>query len=135
MVQLSQPYVTTGKTIALTVLTFVGKVVFLLFNMLSRFLTFFPGSKRLLISCLRSPSAVTSEPKKIKYVVVYLRQSQSPDSFHPSSSRPPTLRYYFLGSKSFKKGSHAVNFAFFPLLSSQALPHPVEDQSFSSLSP
>ena len=66
-VQLSHPYTTTGKTIALTRQTFVGKVMSLLFNMLSRLvITFFPRSKRLLISWLHSPSAVILEPKKIK---------------------------------------------------------------------
>ena len=66
-VQLSHPYMTTGKTIALTRRTFVGKVMSLLFNMLSRLaITFLPRSKRLLISWLQSPSAVTLEPKKIK---------------------------------------------------------------------
>ena len=63
----SHPYMTTGKTIALTRRTFVGKVMSLLFNMLSRLvITFLPRSKRLLISWLKSPSAVTLEPKKIK---------------------------------------------------------------------
>ena len=58
-VQLSHPYMTTGKTIALTRWTFVGKVMSLLFNMLSRLvITFLPRSKRLLISWLHSPSAV-----------------------------------------------------------------------------
>ena len=66
-VQLSHPYITTGKTIALTRWTFVGKVMSLLFNMLSRLLiTFLPRSKGLLISWLQSPSAVILEPKKIK---------------------------------------------------------------------
>ena len=66
-VQLSHPYMTTGKTIPLTRRTFVGKVMSLLFNMLSRLvLTFLPRSKRLLISCLQSPSAVILEPRKIK---------------------------------------------------------------------
>ena len=65
-VQLSHPYMTTGKTIALTRRTFVGKVMSLLFNMLSRLLiTFLPRSKRLLISWLQSSSAVILEPKKI----------------------------------------------------------------------
>jgi len=65
-VQLSHPYMTTGKTIALTRRTFVGKVMSLLFNMLSRLLiTFLPRSKRLLISWRQSPSAVILEPKKI----------------------------------------------------------------------
>ena len=68
-VQLSHPYMTTGKTIALTRWTFVDKVISLLFNMLSRLLiTFLPRSKGLLISWLQSPSAVILEPKKIKSV-------------------------------------------------------------------
>ena len=65
--QLSHPYMTTGKTIALTRWTFVGKVTSLLFNMLSRLvITFLPRSKHLLISWLQSPSAVILEPRKIK---------------------------------------------------------------------
>ena len=64
-VQLSHPYVTTGKTIALTRQTFVGKVLSLLFNMLSRMvITFLPRRKCLLISWLQSPSAVILEPQK-----------------------------------------------------------------------
>ena len=71
IVQLSHPYMTTGKTIALTRQTFVGKVMSLLFNMLSRFIIdFLPRSKCLLISWLQSPSAVILEPKKIKSVTV-----------------------------------------------------------------
>ena len=71
IVQLSHPYMTTGKTIALTRRTFVGKVMSLLFNMLPRLVTaFLPRSKRLLISWLQSPSALILEPKKIKYVTV-----------------------------------------------------------------
>ena len=66
-VQLSHPYMTTGKTMTLTRQTFVGKVMSLLLNMLSRLvITFFPRSKHLLISWLQSPSAVILEPKKIK---------------------------------------------------------------------
>ena len=66
-VQLSHPYMTTGKTIALTRRTFVGKVMSLLFNMLSRLvINFLPRSKRLLISCLQSPPPVILEPQKIK---------------------------------------------------------------------
>ena len=65
-VQLSHPYMTTGKTIALARQTFVGKVMSLLLNMLSRLvITFLPRSKRLLISWLQSPSAVILEPQKI----------------------------------------------------------------------
>ena len=67
MVQLSHPYMTTGKTIALTRQTFVDKVISLLFNMLSRLvITFLPRSKCLLISWLQSPSTVILEPQKIK---------------------------------------------------------------------
>jgi len=70
-VQLSHPYTTTGKTIALTRWTFVDKLMSLLFNMLSRLvITFFPRSKRLLISWLQSPSAVILEPRKIKSATV-----------------------------------------------------------------
>ena len=66
-VQRSHPYMTTGKTIALTRGTFVGKLMSLLFNMLSRLaITFLPRSKRLLSSWLQSPSAVILEPRKIK---------------------------------------------------------------------
>ena len=71
MVQLSYPYMTTGKTIALTRQTFVGKVMSLPFNMLSRFvIAFLPRSKHLLISWLQSPSAAILEPPKIKSFTV-----------------------------------------------------------------
>ena len=70
-VQLSHPYMTTGKTIALTRRTFFGKVMSLLFNMLSRLIiTFLPGSKRLLILWLQSPFAVILEPEKIESAAV-----------------------------------------------------------------
>ena len=70
-VQLSHPHMTTGKTIALTRWTFVGKVMSLLFNMLSRLvITFLPRSKRLLISYLQSQSAVILEPQNIKSATV-----------------------------------------------------------------
>ena len=70
-VQLSHPYMPTGKAIALTIQTFVGKVMSLIFNMLSSFVTaFLPRSKCLLISWLQSPSAVILEPKKIESVPV-----------------------------------------------------------------
>ena len=72
IVQLSHPYVTTGKTIALTGWTFVSKVMSLFFNMLSSLvITFLPRSKRLLISWLQSPSTVILEPPKIKSVTVF----------------------------------------------------------------
>ena len=71
IVQPLYPYMTTGKTIALTRWTFVGKVMSLLFNMLSRLVTtFLPRSKRLLILWLQSPSAVILEPPKITSVTV-----------------------------------------------------------------
>ena len=71
MIQLSHPYMTTGKTIALTRWTFVGKMMSLLFNMLSRLvIAFLPRSKHLLISWLHSPSVVIFESKKIKSVTV-----------------------------------------------------------------
>ena len=70
-VQLSHPYMTTGKPIVLNRRTFVGKVVSLLFNTLSKFvITFLPRSKHLLISWLQSPSAVILEPKKMKSATV-----------------------------------------------------------------
>ena len=80
MVQLSHQYMTTGKSIALTIQTFVGKVMSLLFSMLSRLdITFLPISKCLLISWLQSPSAVILEPKKIKSVTV---STFSPSACH-----------------------------------------------------
>ena len=80
ILQLSHPYVTTVKSIALTRWTFVGKVMSLLFNMLSRLIkTFLPRSKRLLISWLQSPSAVILEPPKIKSATV---SSVSPSICH-----------------------------------------------------
>ena len=70
-VQLSHPYMTTGKTIALTRRTFVDKVMYLLFNMLSRLvITFLSRSKYILISWLQSQSAVILEPRKIKSAIV-----------------------------------------------------------------
>ena len=78
--QLSHPYVTIRKTIALTRWTFVGKVISLLFNMLSRLvITFLPRSKHLLISWVQLPSAVILEPKKIKSLTV---STVSPSIYH-----------------------------------------------------
>ena len=80
IVQLSHPYMTPGKTIALTKRKFVGKVMSLLFNMLSRLvIAFLPRSKRLLTSWLQSPSAVSLEPSEIKSATV---STGSPSSFH-----------------------------------------------------
>ena len=83
IVQLSHPYMTTGKTIAWTRWTFVGKVMSLLFNMLSSLvITFLPKSKCLLISWLQSPSAVILEPRKIKSATV---STVSPSICHDNS--------------------------------------------------
>ena len=80
IVQLSHPYMTTGKTIALTRWTFVSKVMSLLFNILSRMvIAFLPRSKCLLISWLQSPSAVILEPPKIKSVTI---STVFPSIFH-----------------------------------------------------
>jgi len=88
-VQLSHPYMTTGKTIALTRWTFVGKVMSLLLNMLSRLvITFLPRSKHILISWLQSPSAVIWEPPKIK--------SDTVSTVAPSISHEVMLGAYIL---------------------------------------
>ena len=80
IVQLSHPYMITGKTVALTRWTFVVKVVSVLLNMLSRLvITFLPRSKHLLISWLQSPSAVVLEPRKIKSATVF---TVSPSIYH-----------------------------------------------------
>ena len=87
IVQLSHPYMTTGKTIALTRWTFVGKVMSLLLNMLSRLvITFLPRSKHLLISWLQSPSAVILEPRKIKSDTV---STVSPSIYHEVRDQIP----------------------------------------------
>ena len=92
IVQLSHPYMTTGKTIALTRWTFVGKVMSLLFNMLSRLvIAFLPRSKHLLISWLQSPSVVILEPKNIKSLTVsnvspsICHEVTGPDAYHLNS--------------------------------------------------
>ena len=92
IVQLSHPHMTTGKTIALTRWTFVGKVMSLLFNILSRLvITFLPRSKRLLISWLQSPSAVILEPPQIKYDTV---STVSPSISHEVMG-PDTMIFVF----------------------------------------
>ena len=79
IVQLSHPYMSTGKTIALTRRTFVGKVMSLLFNTMSRLvIAFLPRSKHLLISWLQSPSAVILELKKIKSLTVSIASPSMP---------------------------------------------------------
>ena len=85
MVQLSYPYMTTGKTIALTKWTFVSKAMSLLFNILSRLVIAFPArSKHLLISWLQSPSAVILEPKKIKSVTVSIVSMRGKEKMSPN---------------------------------------------------
>ena len=91
MVQLSHPYMTTGKTIALTRRTFVGKVMSLLFNTLSR-LVILPRNKRLSISWLQSLSAVIFLPKKVKSVTVSIA---SPSICHEVMG-PDTMIFFFL---------------------------------------
>ena len=91
IVQLSHPYMTTGKTVTLTRRTFVSKVTSLLFNMLSRLvITFLPRSKRLLISRLQSPSAVILEPPKIKSDTV---STVSPSISHDVMGRCHDLHF------------------------------------------
>ena len=91
MVQFAHLYMTTGKTITLTRLTFVSKVMSLFFNMLSRFvIAFLPRSKRLLISWLQSPSAVILEPRKRKSVTV---STVSP-SISPGCHGMPIISFY-----------------------------------------
>ena len=105
MVQLSHPYKTTGKTIGLTMQTFVGKVMSLLFNTLLRFvIAFLPRSKHLLISWLQSPSAVILELKKIKSVTV--------------SIFSPSICHEMMGPNAMTFGSWMLSFKLaFPLSS------------------
>ena len=92
-VQLSHPYITTGKTIALTRRTFGGKVMSLLFNMLSRLvITFLPRSKCLLISWLQSPSAVILDPQKIKSDTVASDISPQCAKKQKVSREPPRMQ-------------------------------------------
>ena len=103
IVQLSHPYMTTGKTIALTRWTFVGKVMSLLFNMLSRLvITSLPRSKRLLISWLQSPSSVILEPRKIKSDTV---STVSPSISHEVMG--PDAMIFIFWMLSFKPNFHS----------------------------
>ena len=89
MIQLLQPYMNTGKTIALTIRTFVGRVMSLLFNTLSRFIiAFLPRSNHLLISWLQSPSTVILEPKKRKS---FTTSTFSPSICHVQYYRTPPI--------------------------------------------
>ena len=108
IVQLSHPYMTTGKTIALTRQTFVGQVMSLLFNMLSRLaIVFLPRSKCLFISWLQSPSAVILESKKIKSVTV---STVSPSICHEVMG--PDAMIFVFWMLSFKPAFSLSSFTF-----------------------
>jgi len=110
IVQLSHPYMTTGKTIALTRWTFVGKVMSLLFNMLSRLvIAFLTRSKRLLISWLQSPSAVILEPPKIKSLTLSI---VSPSICHEAMGMGPDamiLVFHEVSPHTSQNGHHQKN--------------------------
>ena len=117
MVQLSHPYMTTGKTIALTRRTFVGKVMSLLCNMLSRFvIAFLARNKHLFFSWLQSPSAVILEPKKIKSVTVCI---VSPSIFH--EVKGPDAMLYIFWMLGFKPTFSLYFFTFIKKLFSSSL--------------
>ena len=98
VVQVSHPYMTTGKNITLTRWTFVGKVMSLFFNMMSRLvIAFLPRSKRLLISWLQSLSAVILEPKKVKSITVSI---VSPSICHEVMGRDVMIFVFWLFSLS-----------------------------------
>ena len=117
IVQLSHPYMTTGKTIALTRRTFVGKVMSLLLNMLSRLvITFLPRSKRLLVSWLQSPSAVILEPRKIKSATV---SNVSPSICHEVMG--PDAMIFVFRRLNFKPTFSLSSFTFIKRLCSSSL--------------
>ena len=116
IVQLSHPYMTTGKTIALTRRTFTGKVMSLLFNILSRLvIAFLPRSKCLLISWLQSPSAVVLEPRKIKSITV---STVSPSICHEVMG--PDAIIYVFWMMSFKPTFSLSSFTFIKKLFSSS---------------
>ena len=117
MVQLSHPYMTTGKTIALTRWTFVGKVMSLLFNILCRLvIAFLPRSKRLLISRLQPPSVVILEPQKIKSVAVSV---VSPSICHEVMGLDAMILVFWI--LSFKPAFSLSSFTFIKRLFSSSL--------------
>ena len=116
IVQLSHPYMTAGKTIALTIWTFVGKVMALLFNIQFRFvITFLPRSKRLLISWLQSLSTVILELKKIKSLTVSI---VLPSICHEVMG--PDAMIFVFGMLSFKPAFSLLSFTFFKRLFSSS---------------
>ena len=118
IVQLSHPYMTNGKTIVLTTWTFVGKVMSLLFNMLSRLvITFLPRSKHLLISWLQSPSAVILEPQKIKSLTV---STVSSSICHEEIGPDAIILVFWM--LSFKSAFSLSSFTFIKKLFSSSLP-------------
>ena len=121
MVQLSHPYMTTGKAIALTRQTFVSKVMSLLFNMLPRFIiAFLPRNKHLLISWLQSQSSVILEPKKIEFVTV------SPSICHKVMGPNAMILVFWI--LSFKPLFSLSHFAYTYIPSLLSLPsHPLEN--------
>jgi len=117
MVQLSHPYMTNWKTTALTRRTFVGKVMSLLFNMLSRLvITFLPKSTHLLISWLQSPSVVILEPKKIKSATV---STVSPCTCHEGMGQDAIIFVFWM--LSFKPSFSLFSFTFINRLFSSSL--------------
>ena len=117
MVQISHPYMTIGKTIALTRWTFVGKVMFLLFNMLFRLIiVFLPRSKCLLISWLQSPSAVILKPKNMKSVPVSI---VSPSICHEVMG--PGATFFVFWMLSFKPAFSLSSFTFIKRLFSSSV--------------
>jgi len=117
MVQLSHPYMTTGKTIAFTVWTFVGKVMPLLFNSLSMLvIAFLPRTKCLFISWLQSPLAVILEPKKIKSLTVSI---VSPSICHNTMGHYDMILVFWM--LSFKPGFSLSSFTFIRTLFSSSL--------------
>ena len=113
IIQLSHPYMTTGKTIALIIWIFVGKVMSLIFNMLSRFvIAFLPRSNHLLISWLQSPSVVILKTKKINFVTVFI---VSPSIFHEVMG--PDAMIFIFWMLSFKPAFSPSSFTFIKRLS------------------
>ena len=117
MVQLSHPYITTGKTISLTIWAFVGKLMCLFFNMLSKFvIAFLPRSKHPLISWLQSPFTVIVEPKKIKSVTISI---VSPSICHEVMG--PNAMIFVFWILSFKPVFSLSSFTFIKRLFSSSL--------------